>query len=205
MKNTSILYLIFLALHLSFIPDLYAQSWTFIKERDHVKLYTRIEGKGPLKSFRGEMDISADVDKINSMIGNPRDVKWWGESVKGIRVLLFEKEKHIRYYFIYKAPWPFTDRDLVTDAVITNDPVTGIRTIFSQPVAGVIPVDPDMIRLIHYWEKWTIQPLGNGMVHVALEGYIDPAGAIPAWLYNMVVVETPLKLMREVQKRVKSK
>jgi hypothetical protein len=41
------------------------------------------------------------------------------------------------------------------------------------------------------------------MIHLTFEGFIDPAGNIPAWLYNMLVIDTPLKLMREVQKRVK--
>jgi len=36
-----------------------------------------------------------------------------------------------------------------------------------------------------------------------MEEFIDPSRNIPSWLYNMIVIETPLKLMREVQKRVK--
>ena len=203
MRKTRIGCLLILLLFQESFSDLSGQTWNFIKERDHIKLYTRIEREGPLKSFKGVMDIKADIEKINNMIGNPKDVRWWGESVRGIRVLLFEKDKHIQYYLIYHSPWPFTDRDIVADVQITTDPSSGTRTVYSIPLLNIIPEYPGLIRVTRYWERWTIQPLDNGMIHISFEGYIDPAGAIPAWLYNMIVIETPLKLMREVQKRVR--
>jgi len=196
-KKSSFLLLLLLAI----ISELSGQTWNFVKERDHIRLYTRVEGKGPLKSFKGEVDIHADMDKVTAMIGNPKDLEWWGENIRGIRVLLYEKDKHIQYYLIYDSPWPFTDRDLVADVRITTDPLTGTRTIYSCPLLNMIPDNPELVRVTRYWERWTIQPLNNGIIRLTLEGFIDPAGSIPSWLYNMIVIETPLKLMREVQKR----
>ncbi|HEX7411474.1 MAG TPA: hypothetical protein VF298_04965, partial [Bacteroidales bacterium] len=71
MRNIQIVCLLTLFLYLAPIADLSGQTWTFVKERDHIKLYTRVEGNGPLKSFKGVMDIQADLEKINNMIGNP--------------------------------------------------------------------------------------------------------------------------------------
>jgi hypothetical protein len=165
-------------------------------------LYTWVEGNGSLKSFKGVVDIHADMEKVSSMIGSVTNFEWWGENIREIKVLFYEKDKHIQYYLIYDAPWPFTDRDLVADVHITIDPSSGTRTIYSRPLLNVIPENPDLVRVTSYWQRWTIQPLNNGVIHLTLEGFIDPAGNIPSWLYNMIVIETPLKLMREVQKRV---
>jgi hypothetical protein len=55
-----------------------------------------------------------------------------------------------------------------------------------------------LVRITRFWEKVTIEPLENGMVHLILEGFIDPAGAVPDWFYNLVIIETPLKLILEV-------
>jgi len=145
------------------------------------------------------------MEIVSAMIGNPKDLEWWGENIRGIRVLSYEKDKHIQYYLIYDAPWPFKDRDLVADVRITTDPSSGTRTIYSVPLPDVIPENPELVRVTKYWQRWTIQPLNNGLIHLTLEGFIDPAGSVPAWLYNMVVIDTPLKLMREVQKRVNYK
>jgi hypothetical protein len=204
MKNAWIIGLVALALHLTVIPDLQGQAWNFIREKDHIKLFTRVEGNSSLKSFRGIMDIKADIGMISAMIGNPKDLEWWGKDVRGIRVLNYREDQHIQYYLIYDAPWPFTDRDLVADVQISTDPLSGTRTIYSRPLQNAIPENPGLVRVKKYWQKWTVQPLNNGMIHLTLEGFIDPAGNIPAWLYNMIVVDTPHRLLREVQKRVKS-
>ncbi|MCX6246003.1 MAG: hypothetical protein NTU98_15020 [Bacteroidetes bacterium] len=186
-------------------PFLPAQSWKFIKEKDGIRLYTKLEKGGPFKSFRGETDISADIEKVSALIGNPVNSDWWGDDVSDISVLLFKKNRNIRYYFIYHVPWPFTDRDLVANVEINEDPATSARTVFSTPLPGVIPEKKGLIRVTDFWQKWTIQPLSNGMIHLVLEGYINPAGSVPAWLYNIVVIDTPLRLLHEVERRAGEK
>jgi len=200
MRKIRIIGLLTIFLLQAIISDLSGQTWNYIKERDHIRLYTRVEGNGPLKSFKGEVDILADMKKVSAMIGNPKDLKWWGENIRGIRVLLYEKDKHVQYYLIYDSPWPFTDRDLVADVRITTDSISGTRTIYSRPLPDVIPENPGLVRVTRFWEKWTLQPAKMGTTHLTLEGFIDPAGSVPSWLYNMIVIETPLNLMREVQK-----
>ncbi len=37
-----------------------------------------------------------------------------------------------------------------------------------------------------------------------LEGYVDPAGSIPDWISNMVIVDSPLKIMGEVKRRMEN-
>lgn len=179
-----------------------AQTWEFIKEKEGIKIYTRKEGSNTLKSFRGVMDVRSDFQTVSNLIGNVKNVDWWDKNLREIRVLLYEKEKHIQYYLVYGAPWPVTDRDLCVDATITTDPVTGIRTIYSVPMPNVIPENPDYVRIKDYWQKWMIQDLKNGTIHLVLEGYVDPAGSVPDWVYNMVITETPLKIMRGIRERV---
>ena len=147
MRNIQIVCLLTLFLHLATISDLSGQSWNFVKERDHIKLYSRVEGNGSLKSFKGVVDINADMEKVSSMIGNVTNFEWWGENIREIKVLFYEKDKHIQYYMIYDAPWPFMDRDLVADVHITTDPSSGTRTIYSHPLLNVIPENPDLVRV----------------------------------------------------------
>ena len=182
--------------------SLFSQTWNFVREKDGIRLFLRQGEHNSFKSFRGEVDFKGDFEKASALIGNPLNLDWWGDDVSEIKVLFYEKDKQIRYYLVYKVPWPFTDRDLVADVQLNEDSVTGIRTVFSRPLADVVPQNPKRIRVTDYWQKWTLQPLKNGMIHITLEGFIDPSGSVPAWLYNMVIIDTPLKLLREVQKRV---
>ena len=182
--------------------DLQAQKWEFIKEKEGIKIYTRKDAGSVLKSFRGEADLHTTMEKVCNLIGNVKNVDWWDKNLREINVLLYEKDKHIQYYLVYGAPWPVTDRDLCVDATITTDPVTGIRTIYSVPLLNTIPENPEYVRIKNYWQKWVIQDMKNGTIHVYLEGYVDPAGSVPNWIYNMVITDTPLKIMRGIKQRL---
>jgi hypothetical protein len=185
---------------LSFCNLVSAQSWTFIREKDGISIYTS-QHEGSFKSFHGEVEFKGDFEKVSSMIGDPTNLDWWADGVENIEVLFFEKDEQIRYYFEYQVPWPFANRDLVTNVQIDEDPLTGTKTIFSTPFPGLVECKPGLVRVTDYYQKWTLQPLDSGNIHITLEGYIDPAGDVPAWLYNIVVVDIPLKLLKKVRDR----
>jgi hypothetical protein len=185
--------LIFLSLSLS------AQDWVLAKEKNGIKVFTRKEAGNDLKSFRATMVIRSTMDRITKLVGNVHNQEWWDEDVKKVDVLYFEENKHIKYYLIYDLPWPMSDRDLCVDAKITIDPVTRKREIYATPLANVVPEKPDLVRIKKYWQKWTIIPQDNGMMSLTLEGFVDPAGSVPSWLYNMVMTDAPLKVMSKVK------
>lgn len=199
MKNY---YLVILILHVCLLivaKDLCGQSWEFIKEKNGIKIYTRKEANSSLKSYRGEADLHTKIEKVYALIGNPKNVNWWDKDISEIKILLYEKEKHVQYYLVYDVAWPITDRDLAVDARITTDSLTGVRIVEARPLFNVIPERTDRIRIKKYWQTWTIIPKPNGIIHVTLEGFVDPGGSIPAWLYNMVITETPLKVINSVK------
>jgi hypothetical protein len=190
---------------LVFIQNISGQEWKFAKERDGIKIYTRNEENTPLKSFRGETDLKTDMKAMSRVIGRIESFEWWDDDVSEITVLSYEEEEHISYYLVYDLPWPITDRDLCVKALITNDPVTGKRTVFARPLPGVIPEKPDKVRIKDYWQRWTMEPAGNGMIHLTLEGSVDPGGNIPAWVINLVITDTPLNIMKKVREQVEVK
>jgi hypothetical protein len=198
----SITFFLFLVL---LIPcKIFSQKWDFIKEKDGIKIYTRKEPSSALKSFKGVADLHIEMSKVTSLLGNAKNFDWWDKNISQIKVLSFEPGKYIQYYLVYDVPWPLADRDLAVDARIAVDPVTGIHTVTAQPLLHAVPEKPGLVRIKNYKQQWTVQPLGKGMVRVILEGAVDPGGNIPAWLYNMVITETPLNVIRELRKRAES-
>ena len=148
--NPFSLFLIFLFI-LVLAGSMAAQSWTFIKEKDGIKIYTRREPGKPLKSFKAVTDLHAPKEMVYNLIGNVKNLDWWDKNLKEIKVLYYEKDSRSQYYLVYDAPWPVTDRDLCVDATISTDPVTGIRTVHSVPLIGVVPERSDLIRIKDYW------------------------------------------------------
>jgi hypothetical protein len=182
-----------------------AQSWNFIKEKDGVKLYTCKDSGKSLKSYKGVTDIKAPAEKIFAMLEDVNHTDWWDKNLNQIKVMVYEKNKRAQYYLVYDLPWPVTDRDLCVDVKVTIDPVTGVRKITAGPLPGLIPEQEDKIRIKEYRQTWTVTPAGKDLAHVVLEGFVDPAGSIPDWLSNMVIVDSPLKVIGGVKQRLEKK
>ena len=187
-----------------FVPlrQLSAQNWDFVKEKEGIRIYTRKDSGESVKSFKGIADIHCPVSQVYNLIGNVKNLDWWDKNVKEIKVLRYEKEKYSEYYLVYDAPWPVADRDLCVKATITTDPVTGIRTVYAVPLKDVVPERKDAVRIKDYWQRWYIEPRGPNLVHVVLEGHVNPGGSVPDWIYNMVITETPFKVIRGIKQRL---
>ncbi len=181
-----------------------AQPWGFVKEKDGIKVYTRAESNSSLKSFKGDVIFRAAPEKVCAMLGNGVNTDWWDKAITNIKVLGFEENSFVEYYLVYTMPWPLTNRDLVAKTRIATDPVSGNHTFTAEPLPNTIPEKTNLVRIRNYRQTWTVQLMGNGNVHVSLEGFIDPGGNIPAWAYNMIVAETPLRALRSLRERVLS-
>jgi len=199
MKHHNLISLIVFGLLVTGSFQLTAQSWEFVKEKDGIKIYTRKEKESSIKSFKGEALLHRKYENIINLVGNPKNQDWWADDIKGLRILLYEKDKHVQYYLVYDVPWPIGDRDLVVDALISTNPQTGVRIVEAKAIQDVVPEKEGLVRIKKYWQKWTITPIKPDLVQVVLEGSADPGGSIPAWLYNMVITETPLKVINNVK------
>ncbi len=184
--------------------QLAAQTWDFVKEQDGIKIYTSRDAGKSLKSYRGVTDIKAPAEKVFSLIEDVNNTDWWDKNLTQIKVLRYEKYKRAQYYLVYDLPWPVTDRDLCVDVSVTLNPGTGEGKITAGPLLGVVPEKQDMVRIRDYRQSWTITPLGKELTHVVLEGFVDPAGSIPDWIINMLIVDSPLKVIGSVKQRMEN-
>jgi len=198
MKSDCFRYLTFLILMIS-NPVLNAQDWECAKERDGIKIFTCHDSASSYKLFKGEIDLQSDVNTVSDLIEDVRNFDEWDDEISNIRVLDDNPGKFIRYYVQYDVPWPFADRDLCVEAEIRTDSNTSDRIISSRSDPDAVPEDPEFVRIRKYWQKWTIMPTGAGKVHVILEGFVDPAGDIPAWLANLAITNAPLNMLRKIR------
>jgi|WetSurMetagenome_2_1015567.scaffolds.fasta_scaffold144437_3 hypothetical protein len=198
--NAGILLLILLVSSMNI--DLYAQQWKFVKEKDGIKVYTRQQEGSPVKSFMGVADMKSGMDKIYAIVADVRGSDQWDDNIRELKVLSGIKDVSFRYYLIYSTPWPLQNRDLCVEATITKDTATGDIVVFSQSRPQLMPLQKDLVRIKDYWQKWTIHPIDKTHTRLTIEGTVDPGGNVPAWLANMVITDTPLKMLRDIRARV---
>ena len=94
---------------------LFAQNWNLVREKEGIKVYTRMEPNSTLKSFRGEAILHAPVDKISMWIMDPGKREWWADNFTELTLLDYKEGKYFRYYAVYGLPWPLTDRVIAAE------------------------------------------------------------------------------------------
>ena len=188
-------------LNLLLVSGLLAQPWTLMKDKEGIKVYTRREMNSSWKSFKGDVTFKASLEKVYSLLGNDKNNDWWDKAITNIKVLGYEENRYVRYYLVYTLPWPFKNRDIVTETTITTDPALGVRIYSTITLPNKVPEKPNIVRIKEFRQTWTVQPEAMGTVHVTLEGSVNPGGNIPAWLYNAVITEAPLKMLTSLRNK----
>jgi hypothetical protein len=192
---------------LFFLKDnlLTGQPWQFAKEEAGIRIYTRKESGRSIKSYKGEATVKAPAAKVVAMLEDIHHTDWWDKNVKMVRIISYEKNRSAKYYIEYDLPWPVADRDLAVEVRVEHDIKSETTKIIAGPLNGVVPEKPDKVRIKAYAQSWTVKAAGPGMCLVVLEGFADPAGNVPDWLINYIIVDSPLKLIREVRSRMEAK
>jgi len=185
---------------LAITSPLSAQSWELVKEHDGITVYTRQEAGNSIKAYKATAYIQAPAERVFALIEDVNHTEWWDRSLSEIRVLAYDKNKSAQYYLVFDSPWPVADRDLFVDVKVTIDKVSGIYTVAAAPHAGAKPEREGRVRIRNYRQVWTVTPAGENSARVLLEGYVDPAGDIPAWFSNLLATQSPVNSILGVRR-----
>jgi hypothetical protein len=184
--------------------DLTAQSWNFVKEKNGIRMFTQVQEGSSFKCFKGETDFHATMEQLGQYIGVANNFDQWDENIRDLRVLASLPGQQVDCYFVYKTPWPLSNRDFYARVDVMYDTATRTKTVYAYPLEGEHPSRDGVVRIKDYWLRWILTETDGQTIHGIIEGFIDPAGMVPSWLYNLVIVEAPYKVMSGIKHRVET-
>ena len=183
----------------------FSQSWDLVKDEDGIKIYTRLEPGNSIKSYRGVAELKEPSEEVFSLISDVYQYDWWGDDIKKVEVLKYDRGKSASYYLEYSLPWPIDNRDLAVDVTFKADP--GGKSYVSTAIAnpGLVSEKKGKVRMKNYRQSWTITSRGEDSCQVILEGYADPSGNVPDWVVNMSVKDSPFKAIKGLREKLLEK
>jgi hypothetical protein len=107
------------------------------------------------------------------------------------------------YYAKIDFPWPLSDREMVMQTKLIQDPETRVVVSTSTAVSGHVSATKGIVRVTKCNAKWIIKPKVGNTVDVEYYLYSDPGGSLPDWLINLALDMGPretVKKMRELLK-----
>ncbi len=181
-------------------------AWQQQKDKDGIQIYTRPVPGWTIHEVRGVTRIDARLSGIVAVLEDPLATLELADIVEHSEIRNRESATRYQIYSMMKMPWPVSDRDILNQREISQDPKTHTVTIADTATTDLMPLKNDYVRIVKSRQQWTLTPLAGGGVQVESLLLSDPAGPIPSSIINAMSISTPfnsLSKLRELVQRPK--
>lgn len=178
-------------------------QWTEKKNKQSIKIYTSPVDNSAFKAVRSEMQVKASVASLVALVEDHAACPDWADLCKESRLEKRISANESIIYLYNDIPFPVTDRDVYAKVVWTKDTETG-RVSMSSTADSEGFEKTKAVRINNAFSQWHFTPLGNGITKVENFAHIDPNGPTPAWVTNLLLVNSPFKTMVNMRKIVES-
>lgn len=179
-------------------------EWQLKRDQDGIRVYTRPVPGSRYKAIRATVTVQAQLMELVALMMDVDACPRWVDRCKRAEVLEVRSETELFLYTINNAPWPVANRDSVSRIFWTQDPQTHVITMTATAIDGMVPRRAKTVRLRQAEFVWEFRPLSDGRIVVTNEAHVDPAGPVPAWLVNMLLVESPFKTMQRLRRLLRN-
>lgn len=180
-----------------------SENWDLKKDRDGIQIYTRKVEGSPFKQVRGVMRINARLSSLVALIRDAKACPDWadrcGES--WVHEKISDTEEYV--YTLNNLPWPVSDRDVLAHVRWSQSPDNLAVTMLSSATEGLLEKNKGIVRLTEANAQWIFTPLPSGEVEVVTLAHINPAGPLPAWVTNLLLVDAPFNTLTKLRETVK--
>ena len=110
-------FILFMALLTVSIPQ---EEWRLDKDKGGIRVFTReVEGI-PIREFRVEAETSGSLDDISALFRDVDNYYTWMPDIEEASIIEQVSPDVYIYHMIIAAPFPVTNRDLVTEMSFTE-------------------------------------------------------------------------------------
>lgn len=177
-------------------------KWQLRINQDSIKVYTAFTDDSKIKSIRAEFQLrSSRVELFEELMHAERYPEWQYSAVK-CEVLEKISPVEMIYYCEASAPWPVSNRDMVIRLRIEEKPGQSDFRVVTLTDSKPVPVRDGLIRVPMSRAEWIVKEISPGKMQIQYNIQIDPGGAVPAWLVNMVAAQAPYQSFKNLKKRL---
>ena len=189
---------IVLALIVISAPSRADGDWRVEKERDGVQISTRAVDGWSIREIRGTLRIPGRLSSVVATLCDIDATAELNDLTSEAKIVQRDSDTRYRLYTALKLTWPVSDRDIVEQRQIMQDPVTQVVTIDDTAAADTVPPRKSYVRMERSHQVWTLTPSG-GEVAVEMRALTDPNGPIPAAIINLMAVDAPMKTLGKLR------
>jgi len=197
--------LLLLALICGTCAMVHAQTaWELKKDEDGIKVYTGIAPGTHIRAVKVTCLLNTSMSALVALLMDANAHEQWVYSTKRSYMVKQLTPASMIYYSEISMPWPLSNRDVVVEMDISQQPATNVLTVTANAVAQYVPVNKSKVRITHSEVSWRVTPIGNNQLSVEYTGLGDPGGEVPAWLANSFSTKGPFETFKKLKTLVAS-
>jgi len=176
----------------------YGNEWNLAKDKKGIRAYTRSVSDSNHLQFKSEGVVNASIENIVHLM---RDIdvmdKWLHtcyEPIIADEVNAFTRLIHMKN----ETPFIVKDRDLVLiqRMIKVSDDMVIIELV-GKPDS--ITKNNNYVRIPGFQGAWRFIRIDEHKTNVEYYGHIDPGGAIPSFITNAILIDTPYESIRKLR------
>lgn len=167
-------------------------EWRLIREaqaRGQVSTWVRPVDDHTLNAFKGQIEVPHNMLTAFAVLADIERFPEWVFQCDYAH--LMPQFGHDVAYVHIDGIWPVSDRDVVTRSTISQQPQNLAIRVHTVAQHGLFPAQPDTVRIPVLENDFIMEPLADGWTRITFETFVDPGGALPAWLANLVSIRAP--------------
>ena len=180
-------------------------GWKLAKQENGISVYTRELAYSDYPEYRGEMNITANIDELLAFINNGDNCSSW--RYKCMQMI------NLNDNYIYKLsnlPWPFRNRYTVMKSSTHFDQHTNSytielsniqRSLLPKTIQAQLPAPEDTVQMRYsdgYW-RFKLVPASH-TIHITYQMHGDADAPIPRQLTHMGVINSAFITLSNLKK-----
>ncbi|MCJ2376793.1 START domain-containing protein [Vibrio sp. ZSDZ34] len=175
------------------------KDWLVVDSIEGITLYQR-EHQDGLVEIRVDARIRTSFSAFMLMLEDTKRVPRWLHNVNSTQVLAQLSPTENIVYTTFFAPWPATNRDMVTYSSYRSNDAQLILDI--QDASTYLPTQPGYIRITNVRSKWVLTKLSGNETLIVYTAFANPNGALPTWLVNDLARDGAIKTFQGLKKEI---
>jgi hypothetical protein len=189
----------------------YAAEWRLDKDQNGIKIYTRAVAGSKIREFKAEILLNTSLNQVLAVFDDVPKFKTWHHKVdKSMQLQRGSVSDRVHYQNL-KMPFPVTDRDFIVQSKVTGSENKIMIRSFATPnfckqstlaICESINQSNNIMVLKSRGEHQFVLQKEGGVL-LTWQQHTEPAGKIPNWLVNKLLLDVPYNTLNKLRQQVK--
>jgi hypothetical protein len=176
--------------------------WKETIHDEGIRVFKRLRQGSAYEEVRAEARLAGKVEDFLPFFSEPPNYKKWVYGTLESEIVNRSNPFDFIFLGVFKIPWPFENRELVSRVEISRDVALNEITARLTHADSSLPVNKENVRVTRFESLWKVIPAEEKKVDLSIEMYVEPGGKLPPFIVNLVLSRIQLWSIKNLRKQI---